>query len=212
MFRLGWRVFRERLPTVRDACKVRRARWIALGVALLVGAVGVWRQTATGWAGSGVVGSTVAIVLLAVAAGLAAAACCPTASEPGPAATINGRQIRPDAQMWVRKTVGPYLRRRPREVLPEHAEAVRNDVELLQRGLTRQLARWATAVGALLCFVTAMVAVTGFPGYAIAWAGLYGVVLVERVVELGRSERARRSAAGAVHAPHGAGSAPPLHD
>ncbi|PCN47091.1 hypothetical protein Csp2054_13995 [Curtobacterium sp. 'Ferrero'] len=198
MFRLGWRVFRERLPTVRDARRVHRARWIALGVALLVGAVAVWRQAMSEWAGTGAVGSTVAIVLLAVAAGLAAAACCPTASEPAPAATINGRQIRPDAQMWVRKSVGPYLQRRPREVLPEHAEAVRNDVELLQRGYTRQLVRWATAVGALLCFVTTMVVVTGFPGYAIAWAALYGAMLIERIIELGRSERARRSAVAAA--------------
>lgn len=187
-------MFRARLGEVHDRAKVRRAARIALCAALLV-AVGLgWLQVALDWTGVGSVRTVVVITLAAIGTGCVVFACCPIASRPDPAATINGRQIRPDTRMAVRQSVSPYLLRRAREVRPEDAEAVRNDVTLLQRGLTRRLVRTGSATAGLACGGLSVVLIGSTNWFIALWPFLYGIALPELVVELGRSERARRSA------------------
>ncbi|MGN8051062.1 hypothetical protein ACTJKO_15385 [Curtobacterium sp. 22159] len=197
MFRLGWRVFRERLGEVRDPAKVRRASWLAVGAAALA-AIGLsWLQVTVDWTGVGT-GPTIAVLVLAsVGVGLAVYACCPTANEPAPSATINGRRIRPDSQTYVRQSVGPYLLRRARTVRPEDAAAVISDVGLLQRSLIRRTVRFGAGATGLLCWGVAVLLTEQTNWFTALLPFSYAVALPELLVELGRSERARRSALAA---------------
>lgn len=194
MFRLGWQVLRERIPTVVDPARARRAVWIAAAcsVVVLVGAVAL--QLAFGWAGTGPVRPVVVIALVSLGLGSIVFSGFRTDRPLDPAATINGRQVRPDWQMSVRWSVQPYLARRQLPVTPEDRAAVLTDVGLLQRGLVRRLTRLAPLLGGVALLGIAAFARSDVRPIALLWAAVYVCTLPDLVVRLGRSERARLAA------------------
>lgn len=205
MFRLGWQVLRERIGEVVDPARVRRATQISAVVAVLALIAAVVLQVRFAWAGTSVLGAVAALALVALGFGLLLFSCFPTARHVDPAATINGRQVRPDAQLAVRWSVQPYLDRRPRPVAPEDRAAVLNDVPLLQRGLIRRLSRLGpTMIGLALVVLGGSIAM-GFHSVFPLWMVLYVVLLPEMVIRLGRSERARIAALATAPPPDSEG-------
>jgi hypothetical protein len=197
VFILGWRVLLARIGTVVDAARVHRAAWIAVAcsVVVLVGAVAL--QLAFGWAGTGPARPVVVIALVSLGLGSIVFSCFPTDRPLDPAATINGRQVRPDWQMSVRGSVQPYLGRQQRPVAPEDREAVLTDVRLLQRGLIRRLTRLTPLLGGIALLGVAAFVGSDLRPIGLLWAALYVCALPELVVRLGRSERARLAALSA---------------
>lgn len=194
MFRLGWQVLWERIGDVVDSAGVRRAIRISVVAAVFALIAAVVLQVRFAWAGTSVLGAVAALALVALGFGLLLFSCFPTARPVDPAATINGRQVRPDTLMAVRWSVQPYLDRRPRPVAPDDRAAVLNDVPLLQRGLIRRLSRFGpTIVGLALLCLGAIVA-GGFHSVVFLWPVLYVGMIPDMVVRLGRSERARLAA------------------
>lgn len=191
MFALGWRIFFRHVDDVLDPRRVRRAAaWS--GAAAVVALVGMLvLEARLGWTAQPPLRSVAAIVLLAAGVGLLTFACFPTRRPPDPSATINGRQVRASWQNSVRTSVQPYLLRRPRPVRPEDREAVRTDTVLLRRGLIGTLAR-VTPVSLAGIAAVAGGLLLGFDHVLpFAWILLSPMSLVEHVVRLGRSERAR---------------------
>jgi hypothetical protein len=211
VFRLGWQVLWERMGDVVDPARVRRAIRVSVVAAVAALIVAVILQVRLTWAGTSVLGAVAALALVTLGFGLLLFSCFPTARHVDPAATINGRQVRPDAQLAVRWSVQPYLDRRARPVTPDDRAAVLNDVPLLQRGLIRRLSRLGpTMIGLALVVLGASVAM-GFHSVLPLWMVLYVVLLPEMVVRLGRSERARLAALATApppdsEAPHPTGS------
>ncbi|WP_144756286.1 hypothetical protein [Curtobacterium pusillum] len=194
MFGLGWQVLRERIGDVLDSARVRRATRVSGVAAVLALIAAVVLQVRFAWAGTSVLGAVVTIALTTAGVGLVCFSCFRTARPVDPAATINGRQVRPDTLMAVRWSVQPYLDRRPRPVAQDDRAAVLNDVPLLQRGLLRRLSRFGpTIVGFALLCLGAIVA-GGFRSVAFVWPVLYIGMIPDMVVRLGRSERARLAA------------------
>ncbi|MBF4584920.1 hypothetical protein [Curtobacterium sp. VKM Ac-2887] len=194
MFALGWRIFFRHVDDVLDPRRVRRAAaWS--GAAAVVALVGMLvLEARLGWTAQPPLRSVAAIVLLAAGVGLLTFACFPTRRPPDPSATINGRQVRASWQNSVRWSVQPYLLRRPRPVRPEDREAVRTDTVLLRRGLIGTLAR-VTPVSLAGIAAVAGGLLLGFDHVlSFAWILLSPMSLVEYVVRLGRSERARVAA------------------
>lgn len=185
---------RARLGEVLDPARVRRAAWLAGGIAALalIGLVALHR--ANGWAGTGILGPVLTIAFSTIGVGAVAYACFPTARAAGPELRTDGRQIRPDWQLSVRWQVQPYLGRKPRPVAPEDRAAVLEDVPLLQRGLARRLSR----LGPLLLGVVAGAIAGLFGGqievFVVLWPFVYLLTLPDMVVRLGRAERARTAA------------------
>lgn len=193
VFRLGWQVLRTRWTDALDRGRLRRALLVAVGAAVVVAAGLVLLQLGTDRLGGGPVAVGSTVVLGAAAAGALVFGCMPWASRVDPAATINGRAVRPDAQTIARGAVQLYVQRRPRPVRPEDRAAVLNDVPLLQRGLIRWIVR-ATALAGGLALV-GLALITPDPPYpAMAAFVAYLAVPVESVVQLGRAERARSAA------------------
>lgn len=141
MFRLGLQVLRTRWDDAIDAVRFRRALVVAVSVAVLLTVVLIVLQLTTQRLGSETAQAAAVALSCAVAGGSLVAACMPWASRVDPAATINGRAVRPDAQAIARGSVQLYVQRRPRPVRPEDREAVLNDVPLLHRGLIRRCVR-----------------------------------------------------------------------
>jgi hypothetical protein len=194
VFGLGWQVLWERIGDVVDSARVRRAIRISVVAAVLALIAAVVLQVRFAWAGTSVLGAVVTIALTTAGVGLVCFSCFRTARPVDPAATINGRQVRPDTLMAVRWSVQPYLDRRPRPVAPDDRAAVLNDVPLLQRGLLRRLSRFGpTIVGLALLCLGAIVA-GGFRSVVFVWPVLYVGMIPDMVVRLGRSERARLAA------------------
>ncbi|MEJ8282706.1 hypothetical protein [Curtobacterium citreum] len=191
MFALGWRIFFRHVDDALDPRRVRRAGGWS-GAAAVVALVGMLvLEARLGWTAQPPLRSVAAIVLLAAGVGLLTFACFPTRRPPDPSATINGRQVRASWQNSVRRSMQPYLLRRPRPVRPEDREAVRTDTVLLRRGLIGTLAR-VTPVSLAGIAAVAGGLLLGFDHVLpFAWILLSPMSLVEHVVRLGRSERAR---------------------
>jgi ABC-type sulfate transport system permease component len=113
VFGLGWQVLWERIGDVVDPLRVRRAIRISVVAAVLALIAAVVVQVRFAWAGTSVLEAVVTIALTTAGVGLVCLSCFPTARPVDPAATINGRQVRPDTLMAVRWSVQPYLDRRP---------------------------------------------------------------------------------------------------
>ena len=197
MFRLGWQVFRAQFADAVSVDRFRRALRIGVLAAVVAAVVMVVTEASFHWASTSTGLTATVIVLLSVATGLLALACCPFAQPLDPAATINGRQVRPDTARTVRTSVRPYLRRKPPAVRPEDREAVLVDTALLRRGLVLDLTRWAPLLGAGLLAAVAAWTAGAVPAYILLYFVLWSVGMLDRLRELGRAERARR-AAGAL--------------
>ncbi|MCY1694147.1 hypothetical protein [Curtobacterium sp. SL109] len=195
MFRLGWQVFRAQFADAVSVDRFRRALRIGVLAAVVAAVVMVATEAAFQWASTSTGVTVVVIVLLAIATGLLALGCCPVAWPLDPAATINGRQVRPDTARTVRTSVKPYLRRKPPAVRPEDREAVLVDTALLRRGLVLDLTRWAPLLLAGLLAAVAAWTAGALPAYVLLYFVLWSVGVLDRVRELGRAERARRAAA-----------------
>jgi hypothetical protein len=195
VFRLGWQVFRAQFADAVSLDRFRRALRIGVVAAVVAAVVMVSTEAAFRWAPTSTGLTVVVIVLLAIATGLLALGCCPVARPLDPAATINGRQVRPDTARTVRTSVKPYLRRKPQPVRPEDREAVLIDTALLRRGLVLDLTRHVPLIGAGLLAAVAGRVVEVAPVFAPVLFALYLVGLTDSVRELGRAERARRAAA-----------------
>ncbi|MBA8989790.1 hypothetical protein FHW23_001022 [Curtobacterium pusillum] len=204
MFKLGWQVFRTRFDDAIDRRRFRRAAWISAAAATLVLIGLVVLQVVFGWAGDTAVRPTLAVVLVSGAAGLLVFACFPKATSPDPAATINGRPVRPDERLAAREPVQPYFGVRPRPVESVDREAVLTDVPLVQRALIRRMTRFGPlALGVALLGVTAVI-VGGWHILSTAWTVVYVFALPGMVRLLGRTERARLAALAAPAPPEDA--------
>ncbi|OII38149.1 hypothetical protein BIU98_14840 [Curtobacterium sp. MMLR14_010] len=195
MFRLGWQVFRAQFADAVSVDRFRRALRIGVLAAVVAAVVMVVTEASSHWASTSTGLTVVVIVLLSVATGLLALACCPFAQPLDPAATINGRQVRPDTARTVRTSVKPYLQRKPPAVDPEDREAVLVDTALLRRGLVLDLTRWGPCLGAGLLAAVAAWTAGAIPAYILLYFVPWSVGMLDRVRELGRAERARRAAA-----------------
>ncbi|WIE76154.1 hypothetical protein [Curtobacterium sp. MCSS17_007] len=194
MYRLGWQVLRGSLWEVVDSKRVRRALWIAAGIAAIALVLFVATDLAHGWAGPGVLRSIAAITFATLGVLAIAYSCFPTARDPRSGQGIDGKQVRPDATMSVRWSVQPYLERRARPIASEDRDDVLNDVPLLQRGLVRRLSRLGplfvgTACGGFAVLVSGQVEV-----FVVLWPFVYLLMLPEMVLRLGYAERARLAA------------------
>jgi hypothetical protein len=194
VFRLGWQVLRERIGEVVDPARARRAAWVSAAITLAVLVALVVLQLRFGWAGDDVVRAAVALPLMAVGSGLVLFSCFPTARPVDPAATINGRQIRPDSILSTRWSVQPYLGRRARPVDPADRDAVLHDTPLLQRGLLGRLSRFGPFSAGLALGVVGAIVVGGFHTVPLASSAVWVASLPDVVVRLGRAERARLAA------------------
>ena len=202
MFRLGWQVFRAQFADVVSLDRFRRALRIGVLAAVVAAVVMVATEAAFRWAPTSTGPTVVVIVLLAIATGLLALGCCPVARPLDPAATINGRQVRPDTARTVRAAVKPYLRWKAPAVRQEDREAVLVDTALLRRGLVLDLMRHVPLIGAGSVAAVAGWTAGVIPAYMLVYFALWAVAAVDRLRELGRAERARRAAA--TLPPHGA--------
>lgn len=194
MFRLGWQVFRDHLWEVVDRRRVRRAVWVAAGIAAVALVVFIATERASAWAGPGVLRPLAAITFATLGVFAVAYSCFPTALEVGPELRINGRQVRPDWQLSVRWSVQPYIGRRAKPIAPEDREDVLNDVPLLERGLVRRLSRLGplllgAALGGSAALVSGQVEV-----FVVLWPFVYLFTLPDMVARLGFAERARLAA------------------
>ncbi|WP_439693702.1 hypothetical protein ACRQ4B_05595 [Curtobacterium sp. SP.BCo] len=203
MFRLGWQVLWTRIGAVVDVERVRRAAVIAAAVTLVAVVVSVVLQLRSAWAGSSPLGAGVAIALTTVGVGLLLFSCFPTARPLEPAATINGRQVRPDALLTVRWSVEPYLVHRPKPITPDDRAAVLDDVHLLQRGLIGRLSRFGPMTLGLALLGLGFGVATEFRSVAFLSVLLYVGLIPDLVVRLGRSERARLAALATEPPPPG---------
>jgi len=195
VFRLGWQVFRAHVADAVSVDRFRRAIRIGVLAAVVAAVVMVATEAAFRWASTSTGLTVVVIVLLAVATGLLALSCSPIARPLDPAATINGRQVRPDTARTVRAAVKPYLRGKAPAVRPEDREAVLVDTALLRRGIVLDLSRWAPLLVAGLLAAVAGWTAGALPAYMLVYFALWSVATLDRVRELGRAERARRAAA-----------------
>ncbi|MEK6311626.1 MAG: hypothetical protein V4755_13045 [Curtobacterium sp.] len=197
MFRLGCSVFRRHAGDVFDHARVRRAAAIA-AAALVVSVVALsGLEARLGWTGTGPVRSVVAIALLALGVGLLAFGCIPTRRPLEPAATINGRPVRVDLRFAARPTTKRYLRRRAEPVPPEDRDAVLTDTLLLRRGLIALIGRAGPLLGAGVAAACACVVTGGMQWFTLLWIAGYAFSLPGWLVDLGRTERARRAALAA---------------
>jgi hypothetical protein len=200
-------VFRTRSGDALDSARVRRAAWISTLAAVVVLAGLVVLQLAFGWAGDTAVRPVVVVVLVAAGLGLVLFACFPTASLPDPAATINGRQVRPDERLAARGSVQQYLQRRQRPVPSADREAVLTDVPLVQRALMRRVARLGPlGMGVVLLGVAGALAganVLSFAGFI-----AYVLIVPGMISSIGVAERARLAALAAPPLPDGATGTP----
>ncbi|MBT2502728.1 hypothetical protein [Curtobacterium sp. ISL-83] len=194
VIRLGWGVFRAQVWQVVDRRRVRGSGLVAAVVAVIVVAGLTALQLTVGWTGAGPVRTVIAIALLGLASALLVVGCWRTALPVDPAATINGRTVRPDWQLAVRWSVQPYLARTMPPINPDDRAAILADTPLLQRGLVRRLVRAAPLFGALGLAGAAVVTAGVVTGFAVPWAFLYLVTLPDMLVRLGRAERARLAA------------------
>lgn len=193
MLRLGWQVYRAHVTDVVSVTRARRAVLIAAIAALVAAAAMAALDLAFLWAGPGTARAATAITLLSLGVGLVAFGCCPLARPVEPAATINGRQVRPDTARTVRASVQQYLDRRMPEIRPEHREAVLTDTLLYRRGLIRDATRGTPPlVGGLLAGLAAVL--LGASGVVPLWPVIYVGYAVTTLQRLGRAERARRAA------------------
>lgn len=197
MFRLGWQVLRQRTGEVVDPARVRRAAWVSASVTLAALVVAIVLQVRFAWAGDDVVRAVIALPLMAVGLGLVLFSCFSTARPVDPAATINGRQVRPDSLLSVRWSVQPYLRRRARPVAPADREAVLHDTALLQRGLIGRLSRFGPLSAGLALGIVGVIVGGGFHVVVLASSAVWVATVPDIVVSLGRAERARRAALAA---------------
>ncbi|MDM7887423.1 hypothetical protein QUG98_03050 [Curtobacterium sp. RHCJP20] len=194
MYRLGWQVLRGRLGDVLDRGRVRRALWIAAGIAAIALVVLVATELTWDWAGPGPLRPIAAVTFATLGVLAIAYSCFPTAREPRPERGIDDRQVRPDRQLSVRWSVQPYIGRRAQPVAPEDREDVLHDVPLLQQGLVRRLSRLGpllvgAASGGLAALVSGQVEV-----FVVLWPFVYLFTLPNMVRQLGTAERARLAA------------------
>lgn len=194
MFRLGWRAFRTHFGDAVSVVKFRRALVVGAMLAVVAAAVMTGLDIAFDWTGPGAGRGTLAVALLSLGVGLVAVACCPMSRPLDPAATINGRQVRPDTARTVRGSVQRYLARRMPEIRPGDREAVLTDTLLYRRGVIRDITRWSPLVlGGLLASLAALLLGT-FWEWAPVWFVIYAGNIGGWLHGLGRAERARAAA------------------
>ena len=157
MFRLGWRVFRERLPELVSPRRRRRVAVVGVVVAVvaLVGLVLLGAVSGEADAPSGPVASAlVGAVLLAGGLGLVAACFVPIGPKGWGVPPIPGIGWR------TQEAIGRYYRRNPPPVEPAHRDAVLDGMSATRDLLVRSTFRGYLLLG--------------------GWAsGLLGAVLVD---------------------------------
>lgn len=194
VFRLGWRAYRAHLGDAVSAPRARRAVWIAVAATVVAVVLMATLEVTVHWTGTDPARATLAVALLSLGVGLVTFTCCPIARPVDPAATINGRQVRPDTARSVRTSVQPYLARRMPDIRPEDRDAVRTDTVLYRRGLIADLTKWTPlVVGGCLAALAAFV-LGHFATFIPVWFVVYGANVLAWLHRLGRAERARVAA------------------
>ncbi|WP_420363723.1 hypothetical protein AABM26_05190 [Curtobacterium aetherium] len=195
MYRLGWQVFRARFRQDVSVRRLRRAVLIGFVVAVAVGVLLGVTEAWSGWMGAPAGRASAAVVLGALAAGLVVVSCFPVRHRDEPPATINGYQVRPDTMHIARDSVQRYLGRRMPEVRPEDRDVVLDDTALVRRTLVVDVARAAPGLVGLAFLGVAVLLLGGRHGLGFIVAIGYLGLLPDRVLRLGRAERAHRAAA-----------------
>lgn len=191
MFRLGWQAYRAHFGDAVSVVKVRRALVLGAVATLFAAVVMTGLDLAFDWTGPGVGRATLAVALLSLGVGLVAVACCPIGWPLDPAATINGRQVRPDTARTVRGSVQRYLVRTMPAMRPEDREAVLTDTPLYRRSVIKDVTQWTPlVVGGLLASLAALLLGT-FSEVIPVWFVLYAGNIAAWLHRLGRAERAR---------------------
>ncbi|KQR32772.1 hypothetical protein [Curtobacterium sp. Leaf154] len=199
MFKIGWQVFRERLPALVDARRRRRIRLVG-SIAVVVAFVGLvvlglttdaFDATPLPPAGRVVVG-----LLLSVGFGCLAAACVPSGPKGWAIAPIPGIGWR------TQEAVARYHRRNPPPVDPKHRDAVLDRLpetrDLLVRsalgGLLLLTGCAATLLAVVILDVAAISADTGLSRLPLFWffLGITGATTgIGGLRTLGRQEQLR---------------------
>ncbi|MFJ3380067.1 hypothetical protein ACIPJ2_06635 [Curtobacterium sp. NPDC090217] len=191
MFRLGWQAYRTHFGDGVSVVKVRRALVFGAVVTVVAAAVMTGLDLAFDWTGPGAGRAILAVALLSLGVGLVAIACCPIGRPLDPAATINGRQVRPDTARTVRGSVQRYLVRTMPAMRPEDRHAVLTDTLLYRRGVIKDVTQWSPlVVGGLLASLAALLLGT-FSQVVPLWFVLYAGNIAVWLHRLGRAERAR---------------------
>lgn len=191
MFRLGWQAYRAHFGDAVSVVKVRRALVLGAVSTVVAAAVMTGLDLAFEWTGPGAGRATLAVALLSLGVGLVAVTCHPIGRPLDPAATINGRQVRPDTARTVRGSVQRYLVRTMPAMRPDDRGAVLTDTLLYRRGVIKDVTQWTPLVaGGLLASLAALLLGT-FSEVVPLWFVLYASNIVTWLHRLGRAERAR---------------------
>ncbi|WIB36535.1 hypothetical protein [Curtobacterium sp. MCJR17_043] len=124
-----------------------------------------------------------------------------------PPATINGYQVRPDTMRIARHSVQRYLGRRMPDIEADDRAAVLNDTALVRRTLVVDVMR--AAPGLLGFALIGVVALLLGGRHGLGFLAVFGYLglVPDRILRLGRAERAHRAAAALP--PTGPGSTTP---
>ncbi|PZE65384.1 hypothetical protein [Curtobacterium sp. MCBD17_021] len=195
MYRLGWQVFRARFRQDVSVDRLRRALLVGVVVAVAIGVLLAVTDAGTGWIDAGPGLSPLIVVLGALAAGLITVSCFPMRRRDEPLATINGYQVRPDTMRIARASVQRYLGRRMPDIEPDDRDAVLNDTALVRRTLVVDVMRAAPGLIGLAFAGIALFLLGGRSALAFLWVFGYLGLVPDRILRLGRTERAHRAAA-----------------
>ncbi|PYY48066.1 hypothetical protein [Curtobacterium sp. MCBD17_023] len=207
MYRLGWQVFRTQFRQDVSVDRLRRALVVGGVVAVGIGVLLAVTDAGTGWMDVGPGLSPLVVVLGALAAGLITVSCFPVRRRDEPPATINGYQVRPDTMRIARHSVQRYLGRRMPDIEADDRAAVLNDTALVRRTLVVDVMR--AAPGLLGFALIGVVALLLGGRHGLGFLAVFGYLglVPDRILRLGRAERAHRAAAALP--PTGPGSTTP---
>jgi hypothetical protein len=195
VLRLGWQVFRARFREDVSVSRLRRAVAVGSVVMLTMGLLLGVTDARTGRIGAGPGLSSLVVLLGALAAGLITVSCFPLRRSDEPAATINGYQVRPDTMRIARDSVQRYLRRRMPEIRPEDRDVVVSDTSLVRRTLVVDVMRAAPGLLGFALIGAVALLLGGRHGLGFLAAFGYLGLVPDRILRLGRAERAHRAAA-----------------
>jgi hypothetical protein len=195
VYRLGWQVFRARFRQDVSVDRFRHALVVGAVVAVGIGVLLAVTDARTGWIGVGPGLSLLVVVLGALAAGLVTVSCFPLRRRDEPPATINGYQVRPDTMRIARDSVQRYLGRRMPDIRPDDREAVLNDTALVRRTLVVDVMRAAPGLLGFALIGAVALLLGGRHGLGFVMAFAYLGLVPDRILRLGRAERAHRAAA-----------------
>jgi hypothetical protein len=195
VYRLGWQVFRARFRQDVSVDRLRRALVVGVVVAVGIGVILAVTDARTGWIRAGPGLSLLVVVLGALAAGLITVSCFPLRRVDEPPATINGYQVRPDTMRIARDSVQRYLGRQMPDIRPDDREAVLSDTALVRRTLVVDVVRAAPGLLGFALVGAVALLLGGRHGLGFLAAFGYLGLVPDRILRLGRAERAHRAAA-----------------